>query len=230
MKKPMLFLLCIFLMVSLGSCSQRSSLSATSTTSDSNVQEGVVEAPLAVTETAPVNDGGEGPTATQIPGTQDSEGVEVDSSLLTVTITIPASRFDVTDDFDPIAYSEKNGFKKTVVNEDGSVSITMSKSKHNELMADMKESVDESFAELIEAEDTPYIKAITSSEGYKTVTVDVDKEAYEAAFDMTPFIIGMVSMMYQNYADVELHCEVLIRDIKTGEILASAIYPGNLND
>lgn len=230
MRKSLLLLLLIFLVVSLVGCTQPSSSPKNSSTSDSVSQEGVVEEPLEFTETAPVNDGGEGPTATQTHGTQDSEGVEVDSSLLTVTITIPASRFDVTDDFDPIAYSEKNGFKKTVVNEDGSVSITMSKSKHNELMADMKESVDESFAELIEAEDTPYIKAITSSEGYKTVTVDVDKEAYEAAFDMTPFIIGMVSMMYQNYADVELHCEVLIRDINTGETLASAVYPDNLNN
>lgn len=229
MKKSLLILLLVFLVVSLAGCAPRSSTPKTSSTSDPDSQEGV-EKPLTVTETAPMNDGNKEPTAIQTQGAQDSGSVEVDANLLTVTITIPASRFDMTEDFDPVAYSEKNGFKNTVVNEDGSVTITMSKNKHNELMAQMKESVDQSFEDMIGAENTPYIKAITSSDGYKTVTVDVDKVAYEATFDMTPFIIGMVSLMYQTYADVDLHCEVLVRDINTGEILASAIYPDNLNN
>jgi len=161
---------------------------------------------------------------------QTSSGeVQVDEGLLNVTITLPASYFEDMTDFDPDTYANEQGFKEVVVNEDGSVSITMSKSKHDELMAEMKASIDQSFMNLIEAEDTPYIKAVTSSDGYTTVTVDVDKAGYESAFDMTPLIIGISAMMYQQYDGSELHCEIIIRDVDSGETLKSVVYPDAMN-
>jgi hypothetical protein len=132
-------------------------------------------------------------------------------------------------DFDPDTYASEQGFKKVVVNEDGSVSITMSKSKHDELMTEMKTNLDNSFNELIGADDTPYIKAVTSSDEYTTVTVDVDKSGYESTLDMTPLTIGISAMMYQQYDGAELHCEVIIRDGDSGETLKSVVYPDALN-
>ena len=162
---------------------------------------------------------------------QTSEsGIDVDTGLFDVTITLPASFFEDSPDFDPETYNEEQGYKKTVINEDGSVSITMSKTKHNELMAETKSSIDQSFMELIEAEDTPYIKAVTSSNGYKTVTVDVEKEAYESSFDLTPLLIGFSAMLYQQIDGADLHCEVIIRDYDTGEVLSSVVYPDALED
>ena len=162
---------------------------------------------------------------------QNTDGsVAVDEGLFNVTITLPASYFEDLTDFDPEVYTKEQGFKKTIVNDDGSISITMSKSKHDELMAVMKETLDESFAQLIEAENTLYIKAITSDDEYKTVIVDVNKEGYESAFDLTPLLIGISAMMYQQYNGTsELHCEVIIRDIETGDTLNSVIYPDALN-
>lgn len=162
---------------------------------------------------------------------QESEGgIEVDTGLFDVTITLPASFFEDVSDFDPETYNEEQGYKKTVLNEDGSVSITMSKAKHNELMAETKSTIDQSFEELIEAEDMPYIKAITSSDGYKEVTVDVEKEGYENAWDLTPLLIGFSAMMYQQIDGTDLHCEVIIRDYETGEVLGNVVYPDALED
>lgn len=158
-----------------------------------------------------------------------SNAVQVDEGLLDVSITVPASYFEDMTDYDPDTYADEQGFKKVVVNEDGSVSITMSKSKHNELMTGMKANLDQSFAELIDANDTPYIKNITSSDGYKTVTVDVDRDGYESAFDMTPFMIGVSAMMYQQFDGSNLHCEVIMRDVDSGETIKSIIYPDAMN-
>jgi len=155
--------------------------------------------------------------------------VQVDEGLLNVTITLPASYFEDMTDFSPDTYANKQGFKEVSVNEDGSISITMSKTKHNELMAQMKASLDQAFMELIEAEDTPYIKAITSPDGYTTVIVDVDKAGYESAFDLTPLAIGSLVMIYQQYNGSELHCEVIIRDVDSGETLNSVVYPDAMN-
>ena len=95
-------------------------------------------------------------------------------------------------------------------------------------MTEMKTSLDQTFMDLVEAEDTPYIKAVTASDGYTTVTVDADKAGYESAFDMTPFMIGISAMMYQQYDGSELHCEVIIRD-STRETLKSIVYPDAMN-
>ena len=159
------------------------------------------------------------------PTEEDSSGVEVDQGLLNVTITLPSSFFEDSEDFDPETYKTDNDFKDVTVNEDGTVTIVMSKSRHNEIMAEMKAGVDELLEKMVEAKDTPYIKSISSTEGYRTVTVEVDREAYENAFDMTPFLVSLSTMVYQQFDGVELHCEVIIKDVETGEVLLSEIYP-----
>jgi len=159
-----------------------------------------------------------------------SEGIEVDEGLLNVTITIPASFFEDKTDFDPDTYAEENGFKEAVVNEDGSVTITMSKRKHNELMAEMETDVNRILEGMVESENTTYIKEIASSKGYKTVTVSVDKEAYENAWDLTPLSIYFSVAFYQMLDGAKPHCEVIIKDVETGEVLKSVVYPDVFKD
>ena len=161
---------------------------------------------------------------------EKSEGVSVDESLLDITITLPSSFFEDETDFDPKSYNEGQGFKETIVNEDDSVSITMSKKKHNELMDDMKKNIEESFSKLIGSEDTPYIKNITSDKSFSTVTVEVDKTGYESTIlEMTPLIVGLSSMMYQQYNGTEPRCEIIIKDASTGDTLKTVIYPDSFN-
>ena len=161
---------------------------------------------------------------------EDSKKVSVDEGLLDVTITLPASMFENESNFDPKAYNEEQGFKETILNEDGSVSITMTKKKHDELMKEMKKGIDETFSELIESEYTPYIKKITSDKNFSTVTVEVDKTGYESAMlEMTPFLVGLSAMSYQQYNGTDLHCEIIIKDASTGDNLKTIVYPDDFN-
>ena len=161
------------------------------------------------------------PTSTE----EEPDSIEVDEGLLNVKITLPSSLLKDMTDFDPETYSEENGFMETVVNEDGSITITMSKRRHNELKAEMVADINNTLEEMIEAEDTPYIKEINASEGYRTVTVAVEKEVYEDSWDMTPLLIFFNVAFYQIFDDSEPYCEVIITDIETGEVLKSVIYP-----
>ncbi len=165
------------------------------------------------------------------PTDTENQGITTDENLLTVDITLPASLFEDQDmaTFDPDAYAEEQGFKKAVLNEDGSVTVTMTKAKYRELLEEMTQSYEESFSEMIESESTPYVKAISHTDDFGTITVDVDRAAYEAGFlDMTPFVVGMTGMMYQVFLDGEPHVEVIMRDADTGETIKSTIYPDDM--
>lgn len=153
--------------------------------------------------------------------------VQIDEGLSLVYITFPASFFGDEDmsSFDPDEYVTENGFEKAVINEDGSIVVTMSMERHEELLEETAKSLEESFAEMIGSENTPYIKEIDHTENFETVTVKVVKAEYEKAFDMTPLIIGISAMMYQMLLDMDYHVEINIVDFSSGDILYSAIYP-----
>lgn len=92
--------------------------------------------------------------------TKDDNSVQVDKEIFDVTITIPASWYEETDE--EISQSKldeqykDSGFKSVTLNDDGSVTMVMSKSQHNELMEELKKSIDESITELINDENCSY--------------------------------------------------------------------------
>ena len=160
--------------------------------------------------------------------TATSGGIDTDENLLTVDITLPASMFSEEDmaAFDAEAYAKEQGFVKAALNGDGSVTVTMTKGKHKELLQEMTTSLEESFGELVEAEGTPYIKEISHNDDFSAVTVKVDRAGYESAFlDMTPFVVGMSAMVYQAFLDMEPVCVITITDAETGDTLNSVTYP-----
>lgn len=159
--------------------------------------------------------------------------IQTDEKMLSVDITIPASFWEGTDmaTFDPETYVEENNFKKAVINEDGSVTVTMSKARHTEVMSEMETSVEENLVEMIGAEQTPYIKDITYDKNFEKVTVSVDRAEYENAFiDMTPLMVGITVSLYQAFKENEPYCEVVIEDAATKEVIQSTIYPDALED
>lgn len=159
---------------------------------------------------------------------ENGSGIGVEENLLTVDITLPASMFEDEDmtKFDEAEYLKETGFTAAKVNADGSVTVTMTKSKHKEVMADMEKQVEEAFSELVEGKDTMHIKEITHTPDFKTVTVKVDRAGYEAAvFDFTPFQIGLLGSVYQSFAGEEIKVTTVIKDENTGEEIQSFIFP-----
>lgn len=153
--------------------------------------------------------------------------IDTDENLLTVEITIPAELFAEQDmeNFDPDAYASEQGFISAKVNDDNSVTITMSKTKHKEILDEYRESIDASIAEFVNGEDTPYIKDITHNDDFTAVTMKVDREAYENAFDITPFAIGIYASVYQAYTKIEFHVDITIVDAENGETIDTVSYP-----
>jgi hypothetical protein len=161
---------------------------------------------------------------------ENGSALSTDVGLLNVEVNLPAEFFKDVDmsTFDTESYIKENNFKKAVFNEDGSMTVTMSKSRHNEMLNEMKASIQDTFDGLVEGVDTPYIKAITYEDNYKIVTVDVIKADYESVFDMTPLQLYISTFFYQTLSSIEPHCEVIIRDVDTKETINSVVYPDAL--
>jgi len=159
--------------------------------------------------------------------------VDVEKKLNKVIVTFPASQFvGMEEGFDVNEYALQQGYDKAVTNEDGSVSVTMSKARHQELLDDISAGLVESVQMMIGAEDTPYIKDITFEDDYAKVYVDVEKASYEEMnggyMDQTPFLLAMSVMLYQEYAGDDLHCQVIVRDVDTGEVMYEPVYPDDM--
>ncbi|MBQ7329730.1 MAG: hypothetical protein IJX01_07495 [Oscillospiraceae bacterium] len=165
------------------------------------------------------------------PTESTTDGIETDEKLFSVDITLPASLFEGEDmtKFDADAYANEQGFKSAKVNADGSVTVTMTKAKHKELLDEMANSLDKDFAEFVNGEDTPYIKEISHNDHFTAVTMKVDNAAYESAFDFTPLSIAFSVAMYQAFTEAEYYVEVSIVDAATGAKIDSITFPDAFN-
>ena len=162
-------------------------------------------------------------------GSTEAQGIEVDENLLTVDITLPASFFGDKDmsTFDADAYADENGYLSAKLNEDNSVTVKMTQLKYTALLNETAASLETSFAEFIEAEDTPYIKGITHNDDFTTITIEVDRAAYESAFDFSALSVSLAASLYQAIAGVEFHVDVVYVDAASGETFKTVTYPQN---
>jgi hypothetical protein len=157
----------------------------------------------------------------------NGSNLQVEQKILTVDITLPPSLVTPTIKNDIEGYAKKQGFQKAVLNDNGSVTITMTKAKHKQMMKEMKQNVEEKFAKL--QEDYPYIKTIDyKSKNFSNVNVIVDRHGYDNSFDITPFSIGFQAMYYQAFNGTDLKCEVIMKYADNDEIISTTIYPDAL--
>jgi|GEM_PF-530882 hypothetical protein len=126
----------------------------------------------------------------------------VDETLETVDITIPASLLgDLTDDelYQMVADQGYVGYAR---NPDGSVTYRMSLAKRDETLQSAAMSVEGAFAAMVSSE--PSILAITHSEDFRSITIEVDQEAFEAT-DSAALIgvdVALSATFYQMYDGV----------------------------
>ena len=103
---------------------------------------------------------------------EETQSIEVDEGLLNVEITVPPDFLEegtTQETLDETAKEE--GLKSITLNDDGSATYIMSKSKHDEMMAGIRESIDESMAEMINPETYPTFVEVTSNDDYTHFTV-----------------------------------------------------------
>ncbi len=160
--------------------------------------------------------------------------LKVDKGLLNVEVTIPATLY-MGQDVDTIISEAKNsGIKDVIKNDDGSLTYKMSKSKHKEMMKDLKERIVKSVEELKTSEDFASINDVAYNKSFSEFTLTVNKEKYEGSFDaLASFGLALAGMYYQlfNGADVEdYNVTINFKDESNGKVFDTMVYPEALNE
>ena len=154
--------------------------------------------------------------------------VQVDEGAFKVDITLGAYFFEDMTVEEIKEGARQEGYSGCVVNEDGSVTYTMTKAQHKELLDAYKKSMDESIAELLDGD-----KAVASfvdikyNNDFSEINVYVDSSLYtfwDSFYVLSFYIMGAY---YQNFAGVALEeVDVVVNyiDNVSGEILDTASY------
>lgn len=160
---------------------------------------------------------------------EETESLEVDKGIFNVSITIPASIFSEEQDVNAEAAQYKEEGIEAIVNDDGSMTLKMSKSKHKELMAEMEESLVESYKEYADSADFSSIENIRYKDNFTKLIVEVNKQKYEEGLDsLAIWSAGISTAMYHLYDGVppeEISVEIQLQDSGTETIFDTVVYP-----
>lgn len=159
----------------------------------------------------------------------DLNEIAVDKDGDTVTVLLPPgfANGSTEKEFDIDQYVKENDFTSATLEADGSLRIVMSKAAHKKLMQDMTTLTATTLEGLANNPETPYIKKISFEDDFSKVTILVEKEGYESAFDVTPLNIALNIGFYQLMNGEESPIIIDVVDELTQEVLRSATYPEN---
>ena len=154
--------------------------------------------------------------------TQATDTLKAEENLLSVELTIPASL--VGDDAATLDEEAKAaGVSEITQNEDGSVTMKMSKIAHQKMLDEFKGSIDENLTEILNDKETyPSLTEITYNEDLTEFTVKVDPATYgefEALSAIGLHIAGNVYQALNAVPEDQIKTIVNFVDKDTGEII-----------
>lgn len=154
-----------------------------------------------------------------------SDAIEVDEGLLTIDITFPESFVSMggeqmTQEKVDEAVAEA-GYLGGKLNEDGSVTYTMTKLKHREMMDEISKSFDDSIKESLA--EYPNIKAITRKDDFSEISIEVSEQDIATGFLALGF--SMTAYFYQVLDGKDFSTDIVFLDASTGEELSRTSYP-----
>ena len=139
--------------------------------------EAGTDSPEAASDAGDASEAGQGKTssgAAQDAGSADAAGSAAADEEEKVTVVIPTVYEDVKTQAEADEICRRNGYESAVLEEDGSLTIVMSRSVYDEMIRQYKESVDKGIAE-ITAGDSSIVK-IEYNEDYSEFTVTVSED------------------------------------------------------
>ena len=155
------------------------------------------------------------------------DGIDVDKGILNVEITIPAEAaetygFNFESQEDADAYAKEQGFKSVTLQDDGSITIVMSKSQHKKMMEELSKSIDEELQKMIGSEDYPNFTAVEHNDDYTSFTVTTKSEelGFTESFSSLGFYIfgGMYNSFNGTPVD-NIHVDFI--NEASGEVIES---------
>ena len=146
-------------------------------------------------------------------------------NLLSVELTIPASL--IGDDAAILDEEAKAaGVSEITQNEDGSVTMKMSKVAHQKMLDEYKGGIDESIAEMLNDKETyPSFTEITYNEDLTEFTVKVDPATYgglEALSAIGLYIAGNIYQALNAVPEDQIKTIVTFVNKDTGEIIETS--------
>ena len=157
----------------------------------------------------------------------------VDETLTTVDITIPASLLgDLTDD-ELYQMVSDQGYVGYTRNSDGSVTYRMSLAKRDEALQAAEMSVEGAFSAMVSYE--PSILAITHSDDFRSITLEVNQAAFEAS-DSAELIgvdVALSATFYQMFDGVDAQdylAKIDYLDADSQVVFKSETYPPEVSN
>lgn len=155
---------------------------------------------------------------------EETQSIEVDEGLLNVEITVPPDFLEegtTQETLDETAKEE--GIKSITLNDDGSATYIMSKSKHDEMMAGIRESIDESMVEMIDPETYPTFVEVTSNDDYTHFTVKLSSNEVGLSESISVLGFYMLGGLYNAFNGTPVDdVTVSFVNADTGDIIQEA--------
>lgn len=150
--------------------------------------------------------------------------VDVDKGLFDVTLTIPKDFIgdDMTQEKLDESVKEK-GYKSATLNGDGSVTYVMTKAQHKEMVDGIKESINETLAEMVGSEDYPNITDVTANDDFTSFTIttkNTEPDLSESFAVMGLYMCGGMYAIFNGVKVDNIHVDYVNAD--SGEIISSA--------
>ena len=165
-----------------------------------------------------------------IKGEEDTTGVKVDEGLLQSKITVPATFFENTSEDEIKVAAEEAGYKSYKINSDGSVTYTMSKEKHKELLEEYGIGIQEFIDDLLNGDEETKVETFSDIEykdDYSEFNIYVDSEAYtifDMMYAMGFYIQGGYYQIFQGISSEDIDVVVNFIDNVSGDVIESGSY------
>lgn len=163
---------------------------------------------------------------TSVSTTEPTKSDMVDENLLPVDITVPASMFSEENPATDELTQEQldKGFKSATLNDDGSVTYTMSKSTFKDYKNELKEQTANNLNTL--NNDYPCIDSVEFNDDFSEIKINVNKSEYENGMNFFCITVaGFSANIYQAYTNETVVSNISVIDKDTGDVLNSATYP-----
>ena len=140
-----------------------------------------------------------------------------------VTLVIPTVYENVSTQEEADEIRVRNDYESATLEEDGSLTIVMSRSQYDELLSGFRESVDRGIAEIVSEDYGSSIEKIEYNDDYSVFTVTVTSDEIGIVERQTADELVMYGTLYHIYTAGEAdHIQVDYVNRDSGEVIESA--------
>ncbi|NLY37184.1 MAG: hypothetical protein GX046_08120 [Tissierellia bacterium] len=170
---------------------------------------------------------------------EDSTTVKVDEGLLQTKVTLPATFFKETSEDQIKAGAEEAGYKSYKINPDGSVTYTMSKSKHKEILDEFSIGIQESIDDLLNENKETKVESFSDikyNDDYSEFNIYIDSETHNVfnnLYALAFYIQGAYYQIFKGISPEDVNVVVNFIDNVSGDVMDSGSYRDwidNLNE